>query len=136
MHNYFFSFSVDPLIIFYGIYTLHFIEVSVIVNTTISCIEFLSDFPQKYHERTDFDNWIKALRYGIILPERAVKYMRGEEYNMPTDIQFKDDLRKEEIRIENELELLENKEYDKLKKKLERDLKRVRESLQDWLVTK
>ena len=57
--------------------------------------------------------------------------MRGEEYNMLTDIQFKDDLRKEEIRIENELELLENKEYDKLKKKLERDLKRVRESLQD-----
>ena len=57
--------------------------------------------------------------------------MRGEEYNMPTDIQFKDDLRKEEIRSENELELLENKEYDKLKKKLERDLKRVRESLQD-----
>ena len=57
--------------------------------------------------------------------------MRGEEYNMPTDIQFKDYLRKEEIRIENELELLENKEYDKLKKKLERDLKRVRESLQD-----
>ena len=57
--------------------------------------------------------------------------MIGEEYNMPTDIQFKDDLRKEEIRIENELELLENKEYDKLKKKLERDLKRVRESLQD-----
>ena len=57
--------------------------------------------------------------------------MRGEEYNMPTDIQFKDDLRKEEIQIENELELLENKEYDKLKKKLERDLKRVRESLQD-----
>lgn len=57
--------------------------------------------------------------------------MRGEEYNIPTDIQFEDDLRKEEIRIENELELLENKEYDKLKKKLERDLKRVRESLQD-----
>ena len=57
--------------------------------------------------------------------------MRGEEYNMPTDIQFKDDLRKEEIRIENELELLENKEYDKLKKKLELDLKRVRERLQD-----
>ena len=57
----------------------------------------------------------------------------GERMNeyMPTDIQFKDDLRKEEIRIENELELLENKEYEKLKKKLERDLKRVRESLQD-----
>ena len=46
----------DPLITFYVIYTLHFIEVSVIVNTTISYIEFLCDFPRKYHERTDFDN--------------------------------------------------------------------------------
>ena len=62
--------------------------------------------------------------------------MRGEEYNMPTDIQFKDDLRKEEIRIENELELLENKEYDKLKKKLERDLKRVRESITSSMATR
>ena len=44
------------LITFYVVYTLHFIEVSVIVNTTISCIEFLRDFPRKYHERTDFDN--------------------------------------------------------------------------------
>ena len=34
----------DPLITFYVIYTLHFIEVSVIVNTTISYIEFLRDF--------------------------------------------------------------------------------------------
>lgn len=50
---------------------------------------------------------------------------------MPTDIQFKDELRKEEIRIEDELELLENEEYSKLKRKLERDLKRVRDSLQD-----
>ena len=50
---------------------------------------------------------------------------------MLTDLQYKDDLRKEEIRIEQEIELLENKEYDKLKKKLERDLKRVRDSLQD-----
>ena len=46
----------DPLITFYVIYTLHFIEVSVIVNTTISYIEFLRDFPRKYHERMDFDN--------------------------------------------------------------------------------
>ena len=48
-----------------------------------------------------------------------------------TDLQFKDELRKEAIRIEDEIELLENQEYEKLKKKLERDLKRVRESLQD-----
>ena len=38
---------------------------------------------------------------------------------MLTDIQFKDELRKEEIRIENELELLRDKEYEKLEKKLE-----------------
>ena len=50
---------------------------------------------------------------------------------MPTDIQFKDELRKEKIRIEDEIELLENKEYEKLKKKLERDLTRVKESLED-----
>lgn len=50
---------------------------------------------------------------------------------MPTDIQFKDDLRKEKIRIEDELELLENKEYDKLKKKFERELERINASLQD-----
>ena len=46
----------DPLITFYVICTLYFIEVSAKINTTISCIEFLSDFPRKYHERTDFDN--------------------------------------------------------------------------------
>jgi hypothetical protein len=57
--------------------------------------------------------------------------VKVSELYMPTDIQFKDDLRKEEIRIEEELELLNNKEYVKLQKKLERDLKRVRESLQD-----
>ena len=34
----------DPLITFYVIDSLHFIEVSVIVNTTISYIEFLRDF--------------------------------------------------------------------------------------------
>ena len=39
----------DPLITFYVIYTLHFIEVSVIVNTTISYIEFLRDFSSKRH---------------------------------------------------------------------------------------
>ena len=35
------------------------------------------------------------------------------------------------VKATSELEVLENKEYEKLKKKLERDLKRVRESLQD-----
>ena len=54
-----------------------------------------------------------------------------EDFYMPTDIQFKDDLRKEEIKLEELLSLLKNQEYEKLQKKLERDLKRVRESLQD-----
>ena len=52
-----------------------------------------------------------------------------EDFYVPTDIQFKDDLRKEEL--EELLNLLKNQEYEKLQKKLERDLKRVRESLQD-----
>lgn len=52
-------------------------------------------------------------------------------YEVPTELQYKDELRKEEIRIENELELLDNKEYEQLKKKLKRDLERIRKSLQD-----
>lgn len=35
-------------------------------------------------------------------------------YEMPTDLQYKDELRKERIRIEDELEMLRNKEYEKL----------------------
>ena len=50
---------------------------------------------------------------------------------MPTDIQFKDELRKEEIKLEEQIEMLKNKEYDKMLEKFERELKRVRESLQD-----
>lgn len=49
---------------------------------------------------------------------------------MPTDIQFKDELRKERIRIEDELEMLRKKDYDLLERKLERDLARVNEGLQ------
>lgn len=50
---------------------------------------------------------------------------------MPTDIQFKDNLRKEEIEIESMLEMIRKQEYEQLEKKLERELKRIRESLQD-----
>lgn len=52
-------------------------------------------------------------------------------YNMPTDIQFKDELRKELIEKEERLELLENKEYEKLKKKYLKDIERIKASLQD-----
>jgi hypothetical protein len=53
------------------------------------------------------------------------------DFDMPSDLQYKDELRKEMIKIEEQIELIENKEYEKLRKKLERDLKRVRESLED-----
>ncbi len=53
------------------------------------------------------------------------------DFDMPSDLQYKDELRKELIKIEEQMELIENKEYEKLRKKLERDLKRVRESLED-----
>ena len=42
-----------------------------------------------------------------------------EDFYVPTDIQFKDDLRKEEIKLEELLNLLKNQEYEKLQKKLE-----------------
>lgn len=51
--------------------------------------------------------------------------------NMPTDIQFKDDLRKELMMYEDYLELLENEEFEKLKKKFKNNIKRINESLQD-----
>lgn len=51
--------------------------------------------------------------------------------NMPTDIQYKNDLRKERIFYEELLEILENEEYDRLKKKLKTELERVEASLQD-----
>lgn len=51
--------------------------------------------------------------------------------NMPTDIQFKDDLRKELMMYQDYLELLENGETEKLRKKFEDNIKRINESLQD-----
>ena len=54
-----------------------------------------------------------------------------EEDYMPTDIQYKDELRKDKIKVEEQIELIKNKEYDRLLKKLEKDLTRINESLQD-----
>lgn len=50
---------------------------------------------------------------------------------MPTDVQFKDELRKELIEKEERLELLRNKEYEKLEKKYLKDIERINASLQD-----
>ena len=46
---------------------------------------------------------------------------------MPTDIQFKDELRKDEMSLDELIEMLKNKEYDKMLAKFERELKRVAE---------
>lgn len=50
---------------------------------------------------------------------------------MPTDIQFKDDLRKELIMYKEYLELLEEGNTDKLKKKFQDNITRIEASLQD-----
>ncbi|MBC5679860.1 hypothetical protein [Lachnospira hominis (ex Liu et al. 2021)] len=50
---------------------------------------------------------------------------------MPTDVQFKDELRKELIMYKDYLSLIENNEIDKLKKKFYDNIERIEASLQD-----
>lgn len=55
---------------------------------------------------------------------------------MPTDIQFKDDLRKELMMYRDYLDLLESGDTEKLKKKFEDNIKRINESLQDQCIVR
>lgn len=55
---------------------------------------------------------------------------RGEN-EMPTDIQYKDDLRKEKIYNEELRELIVNGETEKAIEKIDKTLQRINESLQD-----
>lgn len=48
-----------------------------------------------------------------------------------SDIQFKDELRKELIMYNNYMELLENGKYEKLKKLFQANIDRINLSLQD-----
>ena len=50
---------------------------------------------------------------------------------MPTDIQFKDELRKELLMYREYLELLNKEEMEKLRKKFEDNITRIEASLQD-----
>lgn len=50
---------------------------------------------------------------------------------MPTDIQFKNDLRKELIMYREYLELLENGDVEKLKQKFKAEMERIEETLRD-----
>lgn len=50
---------------------------------------------------------------------------------MPTDIQFKDELRKELIMYREYLDLLDKDEKEKLRKKFEDNIARIKASLED-----
>lgn len=56
--------------------------------------------------------------------------MRGM-IEMPTDVQFKDELRKELIMYKDYLSLIENNKIDKLKKKFYDNIERIEANLQD-----
>jgi len=55
----------------------------------------------------------------------------SECYFMPTDNQFKDDLRKELIYNKELLEYLEHQDYERLRKKIAVTIERIEQSLQD-----
>lgn len=57
--------------------------------------------------------------------------MKESDKYMPTDIQFKYELRKQLTELQRKLELLENKEYDKLKKEYLKEIEDIKASLQD-----
>lgn len=59
-----------------------------------------------------------------------ISMMRGM-IEMPTDVQFKDELRKELIMYKDYLSLIENNKIDKLKKKFYDNIERIEASLQD-----
>ena len=50
---------------------------------------------------------------------------------MPTDIQFKYELRRQLTELQRKLELLENEEYEKLKKEYLKEIDDIETSLQD-----
>lgn len=59
--------------------------------------------------------------------------MKGGErmLEMPTDVQFKHELRKQLTEIKRKLEMLRNKEYDKLEKEYLNEIENIEQSLQD-----
>lgn len=55
----------------------------------------------------------------------------GRMFEMPTDVQFKYELRKQLAEVERKLELLRNKEYEKIEKEYLREIEDIQKSLQD-----
>ena len=56
-----------------------------------------------------------------------------EDNYMPTDIQFKYELRKRLTELNQKLELLDQQEYEKLKSVLKQEIADIETSLQDWV---
>ena len=56
-----------------------------------------------------------------------------EDNYMPTDIQFKYELRKRLTELNQKLELLDQQEYEKLKSVLKQEIADIEASLQDWV---
>lgn len=54
-----------------------------------------------------------------------------EKYGMPTDVQFKYELRKQLTELNEKLQMLENKEYDKIEKRIRQEIADIEASLQD-----
>ena len=52
-------------------------------------------------------------------------------FEMPTDVEFKYELRKQLAEVERKLELLRNKEYEKIEKEYLREIEDIQKSLQD-----
>lgn len=85
------------------------------------------------------DGMGKTLRIEFVPKEQAVKEFMDELTEesgdsmdeMMTDLQFKDNLRKELIMYKEYLELLEEGNTDKLKKKFQDNIIRIEASLQD-----
>ena len=85
------------------------------------------------------DGMGKTLRIELVPKEQAVREFMdelteesGENMDeMMTDLQFKDNLRKELIMYKEYLELLEEGNTDKLKKKFQDNITRIEASLQD-----
>ena len=50
---------------------------------------------------------------------------------MPTDIQFKYELRKQLTDLKRKLEMLQNEEYEKLEKEFQKEIEDIETSLQD-----
>ncbi len=57
--------------------------------------------------------------------------MESENNYMPTEIQFKYELRKQLTELKRKLEMLQDKQYDKLEKEYQKEIDDIEISLQD-----